>query len=121
MAGSSPAGRVGGVNRAAQALRLAAQSLHHSKGAVGGFLRRMKGRLGTQAALTATAHKLAPIVYLALKHGMTYVRQSQEQYEVQMKEKQIKALRRKARQLGLEIVEKTAGSVATAAAAPGQG
>jgi transposase len=51
-----------GVNRAAQALRLAAQSLHHSRGALGGFLRRMKGRLGTQAAVTATAHKLARIV-----------------------------------------------------------
>ena len=62
-----------GVNRAAQALRLAAQSLHHSQGALGGFLRRMKGRLGAQAAVTATAHKLARIVYLALKHGMTYV------------------------------------------------
>src|SRR4051794_35144477 len=99
-----------GVNRAAQALRLAAQSLHHSKGAVGGFLRRMKGRLGTQAALTATAHKLARIVYLALKHGMTYVRQNQEEYEAQMKEKQIKALRRKARQLGLEVIEKTSVS-----------
>src|SRR5262245_38338274 len=48
-----------GVNRAAQALRLAAQSLHHSQGALGGFLRRMKGRLGAQAAVTATAHKLA--------------------------------------------------------------
>jgi transposase len=102
-----------GVNRAAQALRLAAQSLHHSKGALGGFLRRMKGRLGVQAALTATAHKLARIVYLALKHGMTYVRQSQEDYEAQMREKQIKALRRKARQLGLEIIEKTSGSAAT--------
>ena len=100
-----------GVNRAAQALRLAAQSLHHSQGALGGFLRRMKGRLGTQAAVTATAHKLARIVYLALKHGMTYVRQSQEEYEAQMKEKQIKALRRKARQLGLEVIEKTSGSV----------
>ena len=110
-----------GVNRAAQALRLAAQSLHHSQGALGGFLRRMKGRLGTQAAVTATAHKLARIVYLALKHGMTYVRQSQEEYEAQMKEKQIKALRRKARQLGLEIIEKTSGSVATAEAAVGAG
>src|SRR5262245_26455115 len=30
-----------GVNRAAQALRLSAQSLHHSRGALGGFLRRM--------------------------------------------------------------------------------
>jgi transposase len=51
-----------GVHRAAQALRLAAQSLHHSQGALGGVLRRMKGRLGTQAALTATAHKIARIV-----------------------------------------------------------
>src|SRR5262249_16511569 len=109
-----------GVNRAAQALRLAAQSLHHSHGALGGFLRRMKGRLGAQAAVTATAHKLARIVYLALKHGMTYVRQSQEAYEAQIKEKQIKALRRKARQLGLEVIEKTPGRVATAAAAPGE-
>jgi hypothetical protein len=49
------------------------------------------------------------------------VRQSQEEYEAQMKEKQIKALRRKARQLGLELVEQTSGSVPTAAAAPAQG
>jgi transposase len=110
-----------GVNRAAQALRMAAQSLHHSQGALGGFLRRMKGRLGAQAAVTATAHKLARIVYLALKHGMTYVRQSQEEYETQMKEKQIKALKRKARQLGLEIVEKTSDSVPTAATASVEG
>jgi transposase len=89
-----------GVNRAALALRLAAQSLHHSQGALGGFLRRMKGRLGVQSALTATAHKLARIVYMALKHGLTYVRQTQEEYEAQMKEKQIKALRRRARLLG---------------------
>src|SRR6516165_4914303 len=110
-----------GVNRAAQALRLSAQSLHHSQGALGGFLRRMKGRLGVQAALTATAHKLARIVYLALKHGLTYVRQSQEGYEAQMKEKQLKALRRKARQLGLGVVEKPSVSGVPAAAGPVQG
>jgi hypothetical protein len=38
-----------------------------------------------------------------------------------MKEKQIKALRRKARQLGLEVVEQTPASVPTAAAASAQG
>lgn len=108
-----------GVNRAAQALRVAAQGLHHSKGALGGFLRRMKGRLGAQAALTATAHKLARIVYLALKHGMTYVRQGQEEYEARMKEKQVQALRRKARQLGLEVVEKSTIGVPAATAAEG--
>src|SRR5262245_18939612 len=111
----------GGVNRAAQALRMAGHSLHHSQGALGGFLRRMKGRLGVQAALTATAHKLARIVYLALKHGLTYVRQNQEEYEAQMKEKQIKALRRKARLLGLEIVEKPSVGGTPAAAEPEQG
>jgi transposase len=110
-----------GVNRAALALRLSAQSLHHSQGALGGFLRRMKGRLGAQAAVTATAHKLARIVYLALKHGMTYVRRSQEEYEAQMKEKQVKALLRKARQLGLEVIEKTPASGAPAVAEPVRG
>jgi transposase len=100
-----------GVNRAATAFRLAAHGLHRSQGALGVFLRRMKSRLGTPAALTATAHKLARIVYLALKHGLPYVRKNQEEYEAQMKEKQIKALRRKARQLGLELIEKpSAGS-----------
>jgi hypothetical protein len=78
----------------------------------------MKGRLGAQAAVTATAHKLARIVYLALKHGMTYARQSQEGYEAQMRERQLKALRRKARQLGLEVVEKTPVSGATTVAEP---
>src|SRR5262249_16410585 len=45
-----------GVNRAAQALRLAAQSLHHSQGALGGVLRRREGRLGGRAAGAGTAH-----------------------------------------------------------------
>src|SRR6478672_2103856 len=110
-----------GVNRAATAFRLAAHGLHRSQGALGAFLRRMKSRLGIAAALTATAHKLARIVYLALKHGLTYARQSQEEYEARMKEKQIKALKRKARLLGLDIVENAAGGVAAAAAASAQG
>ena len=92
-----------GTNRAASVLRMAASSLHRSKGALGAFLRRMKGRLGAPQAVTATAHKLARIVYLALKHGLQYVRKSQEEYETKMREKMIANLKRKARQLGLEI------------------
>ena len=102
------------------AFRLAAHGLHRSQGALGAFLRRMKSRLGTPAALTATAHKLARIVYLALKHGLPYLRKSQEEYEAQMKEKQVKALKRKARQLGLELIEKPSAGSGTAEA-PGQG
>jgi hypothetical protein len=70
--------------------------------------------------VTATGHKLVRIVYLALKHGLPYVRQSQEEYEARMREKQIKALKRKARQLGLDIVEQAAGGDPAAAAAPAQ-
>ena len=70
------------------------------------FLRRLKSRQGAAQAVTATAHKLARIVYLALKHGLAYVRQSQEEYEAKVREQQIKAVKRKARQLGLDVIEK---------------
>jgi transposase len=105
-----------GINRAAVAFRLAANSLYASKGALGAFLRRQKARLGAPQAVTATAHKLARIVYLALKHGLAYVRQSQEEYEGRLREQQIKAVKRKARQLGLEVIEKQAPTTTETAA-----
>jgi transposase len=95
-----------GVNRAAVAFRLAANSLHASKGALGAFLRRKKAHLGAPKAVTATAHKLARIVYQALKHGMTYVRQTQEEYLERVREQQVKAFRKQARTLGFEVTEK---------------
>jgi len=96
-----------GVNRVAAALRLAANSLYQSKSALGAFYRRMKSRLGAASAVTATAHKLARIVYMALRHGMAYVKQSQEEYEKQMRAKLIGSLKKRARQLGLEVKEKS--------------
>ncbi|HKI37765.1 MAG TPA: IS110 family transposase [Gemmataceae bacterium] len=108
-----------GVNRAAVAFRLAANGLYASQGALGAFLRRQKARLGAPQAVTATAHKLARIVYLALKHGLAYVRQSQEEYEVRLRDQQIKAVKRKARQLDLEVIDKQASTPAAGAAAAG--
>jgi transposase len=49
--------------RAAKALRMAAQSLHHSKSALGDFYRRMRAKLGAPKAITATAHKLSRIIF----------------------------------------------------------
>jgi transposase len=94
-----------GVNRAAVAFRLAANGLHASKGAIGAFLRRKKAHMGAPKAITAAAHKLARIVYLALKHGMTYVRQTQEEYEARVHEQQVKSLQKKARALGMKVIE----------------
>ena len=51
-----------GAPRVTVALRLAARSLHHSQSALGAFFRRMKARLGTPKAITATAHTLARLV-----------------------------------------------------------
>jgi transposase len=94
-----------GSNRAAQALRLAASGLHRSKSGLGAFFRRMKGRLGAAKAVTATAHKLARLVYWMLKHGMEYVRQTEEQYNQQQRERMIRNLKKRARQLGLQVNE----------------
>ena len=101
-----------GTNRTATALRLAANSLHSSKSALGRFLRRMKSRLGAPAAVTATAYKLARLVDYALKNGRPYVKKSQEEYETMLRQKQIAAVKRKARQLGLEVNEGARGRTA---------
>src|SRR5262249_21325224 len=69
------------ASRAAAALRLAARSLHHSKSALGAFFRRLKACLGAPKAITATAHKLARLIYRMLKCGTDYVDQGQAYYE----------------------------------------
>ena len=56
-------------------------------------------------AITAAAHKLARMVYFMLKHGTDYVVRSQEEYERQHRERQIKNLHRRAAQLGFEVKE----------------
>jgi transposase len=59
-------------NRASTALRIAASSLKHSQSALGAYYRRMRARLGAPAAITATAHKLARIIYFMLKERKPY-------------------------------------------------
>jgi transposase len=93
-----------GANRAAQALRLAARSLHASKSALGAFFRRLKSRLGAAQAIVATAHKLARLVYSLLKHGTAYVQQGLDAYEQTYRQRSAASLARKARELGYELV-----------------
>jgi transposase len=91
-------------NRVAAALRLAAAGLHHSQTALGAYLRRMKRNKGGPAAITATAHKLARLVYRVLKHGWTYVDRGVQWYEKQFQDRLLKSLTRKASQLGFQLV-----------------
>jgi transposase len=92
------------INRVSEALRMAALTLERSQSALGGYYRRMKGRLGAAEAVTATAHKLARIVYRLIKHGEAYVRQGLEAYEIKFRERKLHALRKAARNLGFDLI-----------------
>jgi transposase len=96
-----------GKNRVAQALRMAAQAASRTKTPLAAFYHRIKGRLGGRGAITATAHKLAVLVYRLLKYGVDYVRQSLEEYAAKVRQHTERTLRRKAAQLGYELVLKT--------------
>jgi transposase len=98
-------------SRLARALRIAAQSLCRSQSALGAFLRRVAARHGMPQAITATAHKLARLIYNLIKHGHEYVRKSQEDYEKQYQERRLHLIQKHARLLGYSLVETTTGVI----------
>jgi transposase len=100
------------ANRAATALRLAASSLHHRQRALGAFFRRMKARLGTPQALTATAHKLARLLYSRRKHGTAYAAQGMDEDEEPYRQRTVRPWRRRARELGDALRSLPTGTLA---------
>lgn len=92
------------ASRAAAALRLAAHGLHRSDSALGAFLRRKKAHLGAPKAITATAHKLARLIYSMLRYGREYVDVGAEYYENQYQQRALRAAQRRAAQLGYQLV-----------------
>jgi transposase len=91
-------------NRANTALRIAAQSAGRSQTALGGFYRRIRAKHGAPKAITATAHKLARIVYHMLKYRDEYIDPGQDYYQQQYQARVIKNLQRKAKELGMELI-----------------
>jgi hypothetical protein len=96
------------ANRAAAAFRLAAQSLHASQSALGGFFRRQKARLGGPKAVTAAAHKLARLFYSMLKNKTAYDAPDANYYEEQYRKRVMANLRKRAAQMGFDLVERSA-------------
>lgn len=90
-------------NRASTAFRLAAQSLARSDSAIGAFYRRIRARHGAPKAITATAHKLARIVYFMLKNRHPYNDPGASYYEEQYRKRVIRNLHRKATSLGMRL------------------
>jgi transposase len=91
-------------HRVSQALRIAAQSLWRNRSVLGGFFRRMRAKLGAPAAITATAHKLARIVYHLLTTRQPYEESRLAAAEAQHRQRTEIRLRAQARALGFQLV-----------------
>jgi predicted AAA+ superfamily ATPase len=66
----------------------------------------MKAKHGPAKATTATAHKMARIVYHMLKYKKAYADPGESHYEQQYRERTIRNLKRRAANLGMELVPK---------------
>ncbi len=92
------------ANKAAAALRMAANSLRLSDTALGAFFRRLSSRVGVAKAITAAAHKLAVILYNMLKTGTEYMESGAGYYEEQYRDRCIRSLEKRAKQFGFTLV-----------------
>lgn len=90
--------------RAATALRMAAQSLHHSKSALGDFYRRMRAKLGAPKAITAAAHKLARIIFHLISTHQEFDDSRFAADQLRYEKRQEGKLRAKAQALGFQLV-----------------
>lgn len=90
-------------NRASTALRVAASSLSHSNSALGAFYRRMRARFGAPAAITATAHKLARIIYFMLSDRKPYHDFGADYFEEQHRTRAVRNLNHQAARLGFRL------------------
>ena len=101
-------GRLPTNNRVTIALKMAASTLRTSQTYLGAQFRRLRTKLGSPVAIKAMAAKLARLIYRMLRFGMQYVDQGAEFYEAQHRKLQISHLKRKASQLGFQIIEASA-------------
>jgi hypothetical protein len=99
------------INRAADALRMAASTLHRSHSYLGALYRRKRAKLGAPKAITALAHKLARLVYALIKHGHAYLDKGQEHEEALYQERKQRGLIKQAKQMGYLVVNQQTGEV----------
>ena len=91
-------------SRVATALRMGAQSLHHAKDYLGEFFRRITHKLGRSQAITATAHKLARILFHLLSTKEAYTESVFHKSEEETIRRAQYRLRKQAAQLGFQVI-----------------
>lgn len=99
------------ANRAAAIVRLAAMNLGRTETALGAFYRRLAFRVGKAKAVTATARKLAILIYRTLKDGLVYTDPGAEAYDAQHRTHVLRRLRQRAQNLGFGLIDLSTGEV----------
>lgn len=95
-----------GASRVSQALRMAANGLHRSRSYLGEYLRKQKARHGAPKAVTATAHKLARIIYHLVKTGKEFDESVFAEQEELHRKRLERRLRTQAKLFGLQLVQR---------------
>ncbi len=99
------------ANRAAAVLRMAAMSLGRTQTALGAFYRRLAYRIGKAKAITATARKLAILVYRTLKGDLVYQDPGAAAYDLRHRQSVLRRLRQRAGALGFNLVKGQTGEI----------
>ena len=99
------------ANRAAAILRRCAMSLMRTSTALGAFYRRLAARTGKPTAITATARKLALLVYRVLRGDITYSDPGADAYVQLHRTRLLKSLCKRAHQLGHALVDLSTGEL----------
>ena len=98
-------------NRAATMLRMSAVSVGRTQTAIGAFYRRLSFRTEKAKAITATARKLAILVYRTLKGEIAYKDPGVSAYDIRYRASAVRRLRQRAEALGLALVDRTTGEL----------
>jgi transposase len=99
------------ANKAAALLRISAMILGRTSTALGAYYRRIAYRIGKPKAITATARKLAILVYRTLKGELDYADPGESAYEEQHRQRTLRNVRNRAKKLGFGLVNLETGEV----------
>ena len=97
------------ANKAAALLRMSAMVLGRTSTALGAYYRRIAYRIGKPKAITATARKLAILVYRTLKGELDYADPGASAYEELHRERTLRNVRNRAKSLGFGLVNLETG------------
>lgn len=93
------------INRVSTLLRTLAINIGRTDTWLGSHHRRMRARLGPAGAASATARKLACVIYHLLQTRQPYVNIDRLLYEEKIRRCRLAKLRKQAEELGLQLVE----------------